>query len=92
MDIKLDDKHILKCDEYCYWIAVMVEGEKAKKPYERRCSGYAATFEQAVESFIDRRIRAAEIDNLKKLTKEIKDLKAEVRGWQAAVGLKRGKK
>ena len=90
MDIKLDDKHILKCDEYCYWIAVEVEPEdKKKKPYERRCSGYAATFEQAVESFIDRRIKAAEIDNLKKLAKEIKDLKAEVRGWEAAV--KRGK-
>jgi hypothetical protein len=92
MKIKLDDKHYLNSDEYCYWITVEVitqDGKNAGKPYEKRCSGYTATFEQAVDSFIEKKIKASQIEDFKKLVKTIKDLKKEVRGWKSVVEKKK---
>ena len=51
-------------------------------------SGYTATFEQAVNSFIEKSIKAAEIDDFTKLVEVINDLKKEVEGWK--VDLQRG--
>ena len=31
MKIKLDDKHFLNSDPYCYWITVLVKNEKNPK-------------------------------------------------------------
>ena len=80
MDIKLDEKHHLVSDNNCYWIEAMVEPE-GKKAYRKRVSGYTATFEQVVESYINAHIRSSEATKIARLAKEIKALKEEVRGW-----------
>ena len=85
MKIKLDDKHFLNSDEGCYWITVTVEAEKTGKTYERRVSGYTPTFSGAVDTFIEKRIKTAEIGDFTELVKTIEDLKAEVRGWECVV-------
>lgn len=86
MKIKLDDKHYLNSDVYCYWITTVVNrDDEGKKPYEKRVSGYTGTFEQAVDSFIDKRINSLEIEEFHALAKEIGKLKEEVRSWKAAV-------
>nr|DAY68081.1 MAG TPA: protein of unknown function (DUF5405) [Caudoviricetes sp.] len=86
MKIKLDDKHYLISDPCCYWIVCEVSSTKGKqKTYEKRVSGYCGTFEQAVESFIDKMILSSEADTLKKLKQEIEDLKKTVRGWKVVL-------
>ncbi len=56
MKIQLDDKHFLNSDPYCYWITCVVKSKEGK-PYEKRVSGYAATFGDAVNSFIEKTIK-----------------------------------
>lgn len=88
MKIKLDETHWLNSDSFCYWITALVEPKKdskKKKPYEMRVSGYVATFEQAVDSLIDNKVRESRATNLKKLSEEIKELKAEVKGWKSSI-------
>lgn len=82
MKIKLDDKHYLICDPFCYWITCEYEVQEGKGKgniVERRVSGYTSTFEQCVNSFIERGIKAAEIVDFSGLVKVINDLKEEVR-------------
>ena len=82
MEIKLDDRHFLMSDKYCYWIETEVIPEEGKKkPYRKRISGYTPTFEQVVESYINSKIKSSEVMKLNKLSNEIKALKEEVRGW-----------
>lgn len=86
MRIKLDEKHYLNSDPHCYWITVMVDRDgEGKKPYEKRVSGYSGTFEQAIDSYIDKKIKSLEIEEFRALAKEIKELKEEIRGWQPVV-------
>lgn len=80
MKINLDDKHRLVSDRHCLWLESYVEPED-KKPYWRRSSGYTATFEAAVDSYISGEINSSEATKITKLAKEIKALKEEVRGW-----------
>lgn len=87
MDIKLDDNHYLVSDKHCCWIETLVEPEN-KKPYRKRTSGYTATFEQVVESYIKEHINSSEATKITKLAKEIKALKEEVRGWHEAINTK----
>lgn len=84
MKIKLDDKHYLNCDEWCYWITVTVQA-KSDKSYEKRVSGYMPTFGGAVDTFIEKKIKTAKITDLTELVKVIEELKAEVKGWKCAV-------
>lgn len=88
MKIKLDDKHFLNSDQYCYWITCEYEIEKGKGAgsiAERRVSGYRQTFAQAVDSFIEKKIGGAEINDYKMLVEIIGKLKKEVEGWKVAV-------
>lgn len=55
---------------------------KSQEPYERRCSGYTRTFEDAVDSYIEKKIKSLEIEDFKNLVKEINKLKKEVRSWK----------
>ena len=92
MKVKLDDTHYLNSDEYSYWITVEVVTEKGKNAgelYERRCSGYTRTFSEAVDSFIEKKLRVAQIEDFKKLVKTVNDLKKEVKGWKCAVERKK---
>ena len=84
MRIKVKDKkrlgknYWLNCDPYCYWISEEYEVKKGKTAgtiAERNVSGYTATFEQAVNSFIEKGIKAAEIDDFTKLVETINELK-----------------
>ena len=92
MRIKLDEKHWLNSDPQCYWITKVVtvkEGENAGSTYERRCSGYVATFADVVDSFIECKIRESKIKSFTELKKAISSIKKEVRGWKIVV--ERGK-
>ena len=84
MKIQLDDKHYLNSDQYCYWVTVRYETKKGSEG-ERRCSGYTTTFEDAVSSFIEKKVLSSEAEKYEDLVKEIEALKAEVKSWGAAV-------
>lgn len=84
MKIRIGDNHFLNSDAYSCWITAEVQGEDAKKPYEKRVSGYKATFEEAVESFIDRYVGESTAKDFKALVDDINDLKKEVRSWRDA--------
>ena len=81
MKIPLDDKHILCSEETCCWIVRIITPGKGKL-YEKRVSGYYATFQQAVESYIDKRINSLEATEIRQLADAIEELKAEVRAWK----------
>ena len=88
MKIKLGNGYYLNSDAYCYWITVEVqptEKSRTQKVYEKLASGYCGTFEQAVDSFINKRIGESEALEFKTLAKEIKALRKEIRSWKAAV-------
>ena len=82
MKVKLDDTHVLNSDSYCCWISTIYESKKGK-PYEKRTSGYCSTLEDAIETYINKRLLNSDADTAKKLLKEIKDIKREVRGWKS---------
>ena len=85
MKIKLGEKYYLNSDQYCYWITEEVQPSaksKTQNVYERRCSGYTDTFEEAVDSFIEKKILALEVTSYTKLVSEINKLKREVRRWK----------
>lgn len=84
MKIKLDDTHTLISDAHCYWIEQEIV-PKDKKPYVRRSSGYTATFAQAVESYIENKIKSSESELISQLKDEIEELKAEVLTWHETV-------
>lgn len=91
MRIKLDEKHYLNSDPYCYWISCEVKSENAKKKvYDKRVSGYCTTLESAVHSYINRHIMSSEVKSLKELEEEVRKLKKTVKGWK--VTLKRGER
>lgn len=86
MKIKLDDTHTLVSDPMCYWIEETITPKEGKqKPYTRRCSGYTATFERVVESYIEKQIKSSEAEKVIALAKEVKAMKAEVRNWHETV-------
>lgn len=81
MKLKLDDNHYLVSDGYDYWITVE-SISKNGKPYERRITGYCRTFSQAVDNYIDKRIKTApeyDITEIRALLIEIKDM---ISGWE----------
>ena len=93
MRLKLDNKgHHLNSDPYCFWITVEVTSEKTGKPYDRVVSGYYAKPLDAIESFIDRRVRSSEAEDIKQLIKEVEELKKTVKSWKPKVERTRGKK
>lgn len=81
MKIPLDDKHILCSEETCCWIMRIVE-PKDGKPYEKRVSGYYATFTEAVVSYINKKINSLQADEIRQLADAVEELKTEVRGWK----------
>ena len=88
MRIKLDETHWLNSDPQCYWITKVVtvkEGKNAGSTYERRCSGYVATFAEVVDSFIECKIREFKIESFTELKKTISYIKKEVRSWKCVV-------
>ena len=81
MKISLDDKHILVSEETCCWVVRVVTTKEGKR-YEKRVSGYYATLQGAVESYIDKKINSSEADEIRKLAVAVEELKAEVRAWK----------
>lgn len=86
MKVKLDEKHFFNSDAYCYWITCLVTSTNKKtgeeKTVERRVSGYARAFSDAVNSFIENKIRTSEAEDLDQLKREVQELKKEVRAWK----------
>ena len=83
MKIKLDEKHTLNSDGLCYWITADVIAKNGRH-YERRISGYTATFYQCVENYIEKKFSSSESTDIMQLKNELEELKQEVRGWQDA--------
>lgn len=88
MKIKLDDKHYLKGDQFSCWITTESVNKETGKLRENRVSGYYGTAQEAVGSYIDRKIMSSEAESLKELMAEVEALKETVRGWK--VVLERG--
>lgn len=84
MRIKLDKKHWLNSDQYSCWITCEVES-KNKKSYEKQVSGYYWTVDQAINSYIDRKIMSSEVETLEELMAEVEALKNTVMGWKVAL-------
>lgn len=86
MKIALDEKHFLNSDQYCYWISCLVTSTNKKtgeeKTVERRVSGYARTFSDAVTSFIENRIRTSESAEICDLKNKVEQLRKTVQGWE----------
>lgn len=81
MRIKLDDKHYLNSDAYNLWITTTVTS-KQNTVYERLVSGYARTFAQAVDSFIEQYVGSSEATTYQELKNDIEELKKIVKSWE----------
>jgi hypothetical protein len=84
MKIKLDEKHFLNSDQFCYWITCEVEGKK-RSDYVKRVSGYHSTIDKTLRSYIDRNIRSSEAQTLEELTETIEALKETVGSWKLQI-------
>jgi hypothetical protein len=80
MDIKLDEKHTLHSDKYCYWITVDFLAKNGKLA-QRRISGYCPTFEEAVINFFDRDIAGLETGSAGTILRRIADTKKLIKKW-----------
>lgn len=85
MRIKLDEKHYLRGDQYSCWITTESVNKETGKLRENRVSGYYGTVQEAVGSYIDRKIMSSEAESLKTLMAEVEALKETVRGWKVAL-------
>lgn len=92
MKIKLDNTHSLHSDPQCYWVTTTVKSEKTGKDYERIVSGYYANANDCINSYIDRKIRSSEAEDIKQLYKEVEELKKQVKGWKVKLERARGSK
>lgn len=86
MKIKLDSRYTLNSDSECYWLTETIVSDN-RKPYDRRVSGYHRTFEQATESFIDKKIRELDVTKLSKVSTEIRQLKEVIKEWMDNLSL-----
>ena len=80
--IKLGGGFWLCSDPYCCWISkeyVTKEGKHKGETYLKRCSGYCAKVEDALESVCDRHSREINVSSINQLTKEIKSLKSLIK-------------
>lgn len=84
MKIKLDDKHYLNSDQYCFWITKETTTSKGTVR-EYQMTGYHRTLPDCIDCFIDKSIGGADVKTLVELSKQIKDLKKLIRGWKVAV-------
>ena len=85
MKIKLDDKHCLKGDQFSCWITTESVNKETGKLRENRVSGYYGTVQEAVGSYIDRKIMSSEAESLKELMAGVEALKETVNGWKVAL-------
>lgn len=81
MKIKLDDKHYLNSDRYCYWITTEYKA-KTGKSIERRVSGYHKRFEDAVDNYIDNAIKSSSACDIRELRADIESLKETISTWE----------
>lgn len=85
MRIKLDDKHYLNSDQWCYWITVEIKSEKTNKEYEKRITGYCSKLEDIFCDYIDKKLKSDTIDSLRSLVDEVKTLKASMKEFAEAI-------
>lgn len=75
MKIKLDERHTLISDQYCCWIEQARHSDKKGTDYQVRVSGYCGTINQALESYIDRKLLGSDAESAEELLREIRLLK-----------------
>lgn len=81
MRIQLDDQYILNSDALSYWISKRTLTDKGTERIER-CSGYCATFGQAVNSFIEAGIRKSQARDFDDLKDDVYTLIKMVESWE----------
>lgn len=82
MRIKLDKTHYLVSDPYSYWVVTVVKSKDTGKEYDRRVSGYHFLPQDAISSYIDKEMRASEVEKLSDLIKEVEKLKKQIKSWK----------
>lgn len=80
MKIKLDDNHYLNSDAYCFWITCECKSRNGKS-YEKRVSGFCRGFEDAVDNYIDGRIKTSTSDDIIQIRNDVKAIKTMVKEW-----------
>ena len=88
MKIKLSDKYYLNSDKFCYWITEEVEVKTGKNKgsiTEKRISGYMNTFAGVVDTFVEKKLKAAETGDMEELSQIITELKETVLSWKCAI-------
>ena len=88
MKVKLDERHTLLSDQYCCWIEQTRTAEKTGKDYQVRVSGYCNTVEQALESYINRRLLGSDLESAAELRDSIRDLKSDIREMGSNISAK----
>jgi hypothetical protein len=79
MEIKLNKKHFLKSDNYCWWIEEEINPkEKDKDSYRSRVTGFYGQIEHLIENLIDVSLRKADVETLEDIKKEVTSLKDEI--------------
>lgn len=81
MKIKLEDNKWLNSDGICYFLTQEVISENGNIRQER-ISGYYGSFQQAINSFIERKLLSSSSETLSDLSKEIENIKCEVISWK----------
>lgn len=75
--------YIIKSDPQCMWIEEEFTGKTkagAEKVSTRMATGYVRTFEQLLESFMERKIRSSEAQSVTDLLKDFAKCEGELRG------------
>lgn len=80
MEIKLDDKYTLFTDNFCSWI-MRTAFTKKGTTRQTKASGYCATLEDTLASFLDKKILSSKAESLEQILKEIQEAKEEIHSW-----------
>lgn len=81
MKLKLDDKHYLVSDGIDCWITVE-SISKNGNPYERRVTGYCRSFFQAVDNYIDKRIKTSTKCDITEIRALLIEIKQMISDWE----------
>ena len=74
--------YIICSDPQCMWLEEKYTGKTKAgegKEYIRRTSGYVRTFDELLESFVERKIRSSEATDIKKLLREFSDIERDIK-------------
>ena len=81
MNIKLNEKYVLKSDKTNIWIAETKETEKGKKvgeEYENTVTGYHGTLANCLKAFVKRSLRMSQAETLEELSADVRRIEKDI--------------